>query len=217
MSKKILEEQGKFNFARKGFAIYKTPANISAKTLILCELLRLYFKHKNNNIKRKIFRVEQIFIKRHSKGEFHVSVKGLKLWSLVPLQVVSYDSWELAKPSGCGSTKNSLRRETTGTRERLYVTLRYFASGDLRSLTAASYKIIPVTVSLFINIAYLEKWNVPLHQSYRAPPETSDVWKSYRRWILNLEFPKLFCIWKAYCHGGSYKIWLFVFQLQGQT
>ena len=110
-SKNFLEEQGKFNFARKALVTNKIPAKISAKTLILWELLCLYFKRKNNNIKRKIFRTEQIIMERHSKGEFHVSVKGLKLWSRVPPQIVSHNSWELAKPSACVTTKNSLHRE----------------------------------------------------------------------------------------------------------
>ena len=52
---------------------------ISARKLILCELLRLNFKRKNS-IKRKRLWVWQIFMSRHSKGEFHVSVKELKLF-----------------------------------------------------------------------------------------------------------------------------------------
>ena len=47
--------------------------------LILCELLRLNFKHKNN-IKRKRLWVWQIFMDRYSKGKFHVLVKELKLF-----------------------------------------------------------------------------------------------------------------------------------------
>ena len=85
-SEKILEEKGKFNFARKALVTNKVPAKISAKTLILWELLCLYFKRKNNNIKRKIFRAEQIIMERHSKGD-------------------------IAKKSACGTTKNSLHRE----------------------------------------------------------------------------------------------------------
>ena len=55
-------------------------AKISASKLVLCELLRLHFKRKNNNIERKRFWARQIFIERHSKGEFHVLVKELKLF-----------------------------------------------------------------------------------------------------------------------------------------
>ena len=49
----------------------KATEKISAGKLILCELLRLHFKRKNSN-KRKRFWVRQIFMERHSKGEFHV-------------------------------------------------------------------------------------------------------------------------------------------------
>ena len=51
----------------------------SARKLILCELICLNFKPKNN-IKRKRLWVWQIFMERHSKGEFHVLVKELKLF-----------------------------------------------------------------------------------------------------------------------------------------
>ena len=53
---------------------------ISARKLILCELRRLYFIRKNDNIKRKRLRLQQIFLERHSKGEFHVLVKQLRLF-----------------------------------------------------------------------------------------------------------------------------------------
>ena len=49
---------------------------ISARKLILCELLRLNFKHKTN-IKRGRLWVWQIFMDRHSKGGFHILVKEL--------------------------------------------------------------------------------------------------------------------------------------------
>ena len=52
-------------------------STISARKLILCELLRLNFKH-NNNIKKKTLRVSQIFLDRYSKEEFHILVKELK-------------------------------------------------------------------------------------------------------------------------------------------
>ena len=55
-------------------------AKISARKLILCQLLCLHFKHKNNNIKRKTFWVQEIFMERHSKGEFHVLFKDMKLF-----------------------------------------------------------------------------------------------------------------------------------------
>ena len=52
---------------------------ISARKLILCELLRLNFKLKNN-IKRKRLWVWLIFIDRYSKGKFHVLIKELRLF-----------------------------------------------------------------------------------------------------------------------------------------
>ena len=52
---------------------------ISAKKLILWELLSLNSEHKNS-IKRKRLWVWQIFMDRNSKGEFHVLVKELKLF-----------------------------------------------------------------------------------------------------------------------------------------
>ena len=55
-------------------------AKISARKIILGELLRLYFECKNNNIKRKRFLVQQIFMETHLKGKFHVFVKELKLF-----------------------------------------------------------------------------------------------------------------------------------------
>ena len=54
-------------------------AKISARKLILCELL-LHFNRKNNNIERKRFWVRQIPIERNSKGESHIIVKELKLF-----------------------------------------------------------------------------------------------------------------------------------------
>ena len=55
-------------------------AKISARKLILCELLRLHFECKSNNIEKKRFWVRHIFMKRHSKRQFHVLVKKLKLF-----------------------------------------------------------------------------------------------------------------------------------------
>ena len=52
---------------------------ISTRKLILCELLSLNFKPKNT-IKRKRSWVSNIFMERHSKGEFHILVKELKLF-----------------------------------------------------------------------------------------------------------------------------------------
>ena len=49
---------------------------VPARKLILCELLRLNFKRKNN-IKMKRLWVWQFFMERHPKGEFHVLVKEL--------------------------------------------------------------------------------------------------------------------------------------------
>ena len=77
-SEKILEEQEKLNFVRKDMVNYKTMPKISARKRILCELLRLNFKLKNN-IKKKRLWVQDIFMDRHSKGEFHPLVKKLKL------------------------------------------------------------------------------------------------------------------------------------------
>ena len=56
-------------------------AKISARKLIFCKLLRLRFKCKNNNIKEKRFWLSQTFMGRHSKGEFHVLVKELKVFA----------------------------------------------------------------------------------------------------------------------------------------
>ena len=49
----------------------------------LCELIRLHFKRENNNIRKKIYWVRQIFMGRHSKIHFHVLVKELKLFYLI--------------------------------------------------------------------------------------------------------------------------------------
>ena len=57
---------------------YEAMPKISARKRILCELLRLNFKLKNN-IKKKRLWVQDIFMDRHSKGEFHPLVKKLKL------------------------------------------------------------------------------------------------------------------------------------------
>ena len=54
-------------------------SKLSIRKPILCELLCLNFKRKNN-IKRKRLWVWQISTERHSKGEFHVLVKALKLF-----------------------------------------------------------------------------------------------------------------------------------------
>ena len=50
-------------------------AKISAGNYFVCIL-----NAKNNDIKRKRFWVQQIFMERHSKGEFHVLVKKMKLF-----------------------------------------------------------------------------------------------------------------------------------------
>ena len=79
--------KGRKNFRRAGKNWFyqertdelKTCAKNFSMKLILCELLRLNFKHKNN-IKRKRLWVWQIFMDRYSKGKFHVLVKELKLF-----------------------------------------------------------------------------------------------------------------------------------------
>ena len=52
---------------------------ILARKLILCGLVRLNFECKNNIKRKSLWVWQQIFIERHSKGEFHVLVKELKL------------------------------------------------------------------------------------------------------------------------------------------
>ena len=50
----MLKEQEKFNFVRKDLVNQKAMAKMSARKLILCELLRFHFRRKNNNnIKKK--------------------------------------------------------------------------------------------------------------------------------------------------------------------
>ena len=52
---------------------------MSTRKLILCELVNLNFKRKNN-IRRKRLWEWKIFMERHSKEEFHVLVKKLRLF-----------------------------------------------------------------------------------------------------------------------------------------
>ena len=49
-------------------------AKMSARKLMLCELLRLHFGRKNNNIKKKKFWVRQRFVERHSKRELFIII-----------------------------------------------------------------------------------------------------------------------------------------------
>ena len=105
-------------------------AKISARKLILCELLRLYFKRKNNNIKKKRFWVRQIFMERHSKGEFHVFVKELKLFDheffFKQFRMTPEKLENLLTMVAPRIMRNSLRREAIGLKERLlslYITL----------------------------------------------------------------------------------------------
>ena len=51
-----------------------------AKILASKLILKNNNKNKNNNIKRKRFWLGQVLMERHSKGEFHVLVKQLKLF-----------------------------------------------------------------------------------------------------------------------------------------
>ena len=53
-SEKILEEQEKLNFVRKDMVNYEAMPKISARKRILCELLRLNFKLKNNIKKKRL-------------------------------------------------------------------------------------------------------------------------------------------------------------------
>lgn len=57
-------------------------AKISARKLILCVLLRLHFRRKNNDTTRKRFWARQICMERHLKREFRVLVKELKVFDL---------------------------------------------------------------------------------------------------------------------------------------
>ena len=59
----------------------KHMAKILAKQRILCELFCSHFICKSNNINEKMFWVPQIFMERHLKEEFHVSIKAI--WSRV--------------------------------------------------------------------------------------------------------------------------------------
>ena len=63
-------------------------AKILAKQRILCELSCSHFICKSNNINGTIFWVRQIFMERHLKEEFHVSIKTISteaIWSRVIL------------------------------------------------------------------------------------------------------------------------------------
>ena len=177
---KVLEEREKFDFVLAKHAVSegtKAMAKISARKLILCESIRLHFKRKNNNIKRKRFWVRQIFMERHSKGEFHVLVKELKLFDhefffkqfrMTPEKLEKFLTMVAPR-----ITRSLLCREAIG----LCITLCYLASGDSRGTIVASYRISPVTVSRIINKTCLEIWNSLLEEGYIAPPETPDDWK----------------------------------------
>ena len=52
---RVGKEQEKLHFPRRAFVTCKVVAKVLARKLILCELLRLNFKPKNNIIKRKRF------------------------------------------------------------------------------------------------------------------------------------------------------------------
>ena len=69
-SEKILEEREKIDFVLAKHAVSegtKAMAKISARKPILCELLRLHFKCKNNNVKRKRFWVWKFLWKDSQK------------------------------------------------------------------------------------------------------------------------------------------------------
>ena len=75
-SEKILEEREKITFIRKD-----VMPNVSARKIILCEFFCLHFKRNNDiNIKREWFLARQIFMERHSKGEFLVLTEELKIF-----------------------------------------------------------------------------------------------------------------------------------------
>ena len=106
-------------------------------------------------------------MERHSKREFHVLVKELKLFDhefffkqfrMTPEKLENLLTMVAPWISMVAPRimKRSLRREAIGPRERLCVTLRYLASGDSRGTIAASYRISPVTVSRIINETCLE-------------------------------------------------------------
>ena len=120
-------------------------------------------------------------MERHSKGEFHVLVKELKLFDhefffkqfrMTPEKLEKFLTMVAPR-----ITRSLLCREAIGPRETLCITLCYLASGDSRGTIVASYRISPVTVSRIINKTCLEIWNSLLEEGYIAPPETPDDWK----------------------------------------
>ena len=109
-------------------------------------------------------------MERLSKGEFGVLVKELKLFDheffFKQFRMTPEKLENLLTMVATRIMISSLRREVIGPRERLCVTLRYYASDDLRGTIAAIYRFSPVTVSRISNETCLEIWNSLLQEGY---------------------------------------------------
>ena len=170
----------------------KVMAKSLARKLILCELLPLNFKPKNNIINRKNFGCNKYLWKDTRKVNY---IFWLRNWNnlITSSSSISF-AWLLKNWKNFLATmeprfmRSLLRREALRPTKKLCTTLRYFASGDSGDTRAADYWIGSVTISCIIDKTCLEILISFLQESYIAPSETPDRWKKVTDdyyWIWN--------------------------------
>ena len=122
--------------------------------LLLILARRCIARIKREQKYRKNCWVRRIFAERKIKGEFHILIKGMRLFDqeycFKQFRMTPTRFEQLLSIVANDITKCSIRREVIEPAERLCLTLRYLAMGDAQVSIASSYRVSPTSVGRII-------------------------------------------------------------------
>lgn len=149
--------------------------------LLLLLLLSRRTRAREKRAKRRRFWVRAIFRQRQRYGCYHTLVQELRLgdreWHFKFIRM-SPERFEhlLSLVAPHISKQKTKLRNPIGPAERLYLTLRYLASGDSQQSQSFHFRIGKATVSKMIKETCTAIWHC-LNPDYLQPPQSSNQWK----------------------------------------
>ena len=166
---------------------------LNRRQILLILLLR---RRQRHGAKRRSprFWVRAIFAQRKIRGELHLLVQEMKLGDhelfFKQFRMLLTKFEELLGWVGPRIVKSNIKRESISPEERLFVTLRYLASGDSQTTISTSYRISQSTTGRIIAETTEVIWDILTENSYLDVPETENDWmKIAREFEVRWNFP----------------------------
>ena len=149
--------------------------------LLLLLVLSRRSRAREKRAKGRRFWLRAIFRQRHRYGCYHTLVQELRLgnreWHFKFIRMSSERFEHLLRLVAPHISKKKTKlRNPIGLAERLYLTLRYLASGDSQQSQSFHFRIGKATVSKIINETCAAIWHC-LNREYLQPPQSSNQWK----------------------------------------